>query len=171
MSGFHAAPQRSFGSFGSAALLVLTLIGASSAEAQQVQTLPGSSCQASGTTQDLTYGGSLVANRNDGQSSAVCPLARNNGTQGWSAIAVFVRDRHATQNISCVAQARDLTGVAGSGWSDTQSTSGEGDQVLVFGPPAAGAVPPYGPYVVVCSLPPMENNLPSYIASIVLVEP
>ena len=162
--------QRSLGSLSGAALVVLTLISASSAEAQQIQTLPGSSCQASGSAQDLYYSGVSVANRNNSVSSAVCPLVRANGAQGWSTIAVFVRDRHAAENITCVAQARDLAGVAGSGWSDTKSTSGEGDQVLVFGAPAT-AVPPYGPYVVVCSLPPMVNNLPSYISSIALVEP
>ena len=151
-------------------LLLLTLAGASRAEAQQVQTFPGSSCQASGSAQDLYYSGVSVANRTDSTSSAVCPLVRTNSTKAWRAIVVFVRDRHASQDISCVAQARDLTGVAGSGWSETQSTSGEGDQTLVFGAPGA-TLPPYGPYVVTCSLPPMVDNLPSYIASILLVEP
>lgn len=169
MSVLPVARRSSF--VASAALVVLTLVGASRVEAQQVQTVPGSSCQASGSAQDLYYSGTAVANRNASVSSAVCSLARTNGTQGWSAIAVFVRDRHASQNITCVAQARDLTGVAGVGWSDTQSTTGEGDQVLLFGPPPAGTAPPYGPYVVVCSLPPMENNAPSYIASIALIEP
>jgi hypothetical protein len=170
MFALHVARRRSFGTLGGVALVMLTLVGASSAEAQQVQTLPGSSCQASGSAQDLYYSGVSVANRNNSVSSAVCPLVRANGTQGWATIAVFVRDRHATENITCVAQARDLAGGAGSGWSDTKSTSGEGEQVLVFGPPAS-AVPAYGPYVVVCSLPPMENNVPSYISSIALVEP
>jgi len=159
-----------YASFGIVALLLLTLAGASSAQAQEIQTFPGSSCQASGSAQDLYYSGVSVANRNGSTSSAVCPLVRANGTADWLAIAVFVRDRHATQNISCVAQARDPSGVAGSGWSETQSTAGEGDQVLVFGVPGE-ALPPYGPYVVTCSLPAMVNNLPSYISSIVLVEP
>lgn len=167
MSPFNVARHTSFGSI---AVVLLTLAGASRAEAQQVQTFPGSSCQASGSAQDLYYSGVAVANRNGSTSSAVCPLVRARGTAGWLAIAVFVRDRHATENISCVAQARDLTGVAGSGWSETQSTSGEGDQTLVFGAPGV-ALPPYGPYVVTCSLPPMVGNVPSYIASIVLVEP
>src|SRR5262245_42324477 len=126
MSTLHVARHISFGSI---ALLLLTLIGASRAEAQQVQTFPGSSCQASGSAQDLYYSGVAIANRNGSTSSAVCPLVRRNGTAGWLAIAVFVRNRHATQDITCVAQARDPTGVAGSGWSETQSTSGEGDQM------------------------------------------
>ena len=79
--------------------------------------------------------------------------------------------RHSTQDISCVAQARDLAGTAGTGWSDTQSSVGEGDQTLVFGAPGID-LPDYGPYTVVCSLPPMEEvNQPSYIASYVIVEP
>jgi hypothetical protein len=151
--------------------LTLTLVGVTSAEAQQVQTLPGSSCQASGSAQDLSYSGVLVANRNNTTSSAICPIARQNGAQGWLAIAVFVRDRHSTQDITCVAQARDLTGAAGTGWSETQSSSGEGDQAIVFGAPGVG-LPAYGPYTVVCSLPAMEEvNQPSYIASYVVVEP
>jgi hypothetical protein len=86
-------------------------------------------------------------------------------------IAVFVRDRHSAQDISCVAQARDVYGAAGTGWSETQSTVGEGEQMLTFGAPGAAA-PDYGPYVVVCSLPPMEEtNQPSYISSVVAVEP
>jgi len=150
--------------------LILTLLGATSARAQQIQTNPGSACQASGSAQDLYYSGVNVANRTDGQASAICPVARRNGTQGWSAIAVFVRDRHSTQDTTCVAQAKDLTGVAGSGWSETKSSSGEGEQVIVFGP-AVGA-PPYGPYAISCSIPTMEEaGVPSYISSYVVVEP
>ena len=167
MSALHIVGYRSFGCV---TLLLLTLAGASRAEAQEVQTFTGSSCQASGSAQDLYYSGVSVANRNGSTSSAVCPLVRANGIAAWWAIYVFVRDRHETQEISCVAQARDLTGVAGSGWSETQSTSGTGDQTLVFGAPGT-ALPPYGPYVVTCSLPPMVDNVPSYISSIVLVEP
>ena len=150
--------------------LTLTLLGATSARAQQIQTNPGSACQASGSAQDLYYSGVTVANRTDSQASAICPVARRNGTQGWAAIAVFVRDRHSTQDITCVAQAKDLAGAAGSGWSETKSTSGEGEQTLVFGP-AVGA-PLYGPYAIVCSIPAMEEaNVPSYISSYVVVEP
>jgi hypothetical protein len=151
--------------------LALTLLGVTSAEAQQIQTTPGSACQTSSSSQDLTYSGLLIANRTDSQQSATCPIVRRNGAAPWTAIAVFVRDRHSTQNISCVAQARDLAGTAGTGWSETKSTSGEGDQTIVFGPPGA-AIPAYGPYTVVCSLPAMEEaNQPSYIASYVVVEP
>ena len=149
--------------------LTFTLLGATSARAQQIQTNPGSACQASGSAQDLYYSGVTVANRTASQSSAICPIARRNGTQGWAAIAVFVRDRHSTENVTCVAQAKDLTGAAG-GWSETKSSSGEGEQTLVFGP-AVGA-PLYGPYTIVCSIPAMEEaNVPSYISSYVVVEP
>lgn len=157
--------------FGIVAALFLVLAGVSAAEAQEIQTFPGSSCQASGSAQELYYSGVIVANRLDTQRSAVCPIVRSRGTSPWAWIGVFVRDRHSTQNVTCVAQARDVTGAAGSGWSETQSTVGEGEQTLVFGPPGIG-LPNYGPYVVVCSLPPMEEpNQPSYISSYVVVEP
>ena len=151
--------------------LTLILVGAMSAEAQQVQTFAGSSCQASGSVQDLSYSGVLIANRTNNQKSAVCPIVRSNGVERWWLIEVFVRDRHSTQDITCVAQARDVTGTAGTGWSETQSSAGEGDQTLVFGAPGTD-LPDYGPYTVVCSLPPMEEvNQPSYIASYLIVEP
>lgn len=150
--------------------LALLLVGAAGAQAQ-VRTYPGSACQASGSAQDLYYSGVSVANRGDGTRSAVCPIARANPLAGWSAIYVVVNDRHSTQNISCVAQVRDVTGTAGSGWSETQSTDDEGIQVLVFGAPG-GTVPDYGPYVVVCSLPAMEEvNQPSFISSYLIAEP
>lgn len=159
---------------GIAMALALSLGAVTIAEAQQVQTFAGSSCQASGSAQDLYYSGIsgfVVANRQDTTRSAVCPIVRQNPAKAWSKIAVFVRDRHSTQDISCVAQARDTDGAAGTGWSETQSTAGEGNQLLLFGAPG-GAVPNFGPYTVVCSLPPMEEaNQPSYIASYVIVEP
>lgn len=147
----------------------LVLTGATSAEAQQVQTFPGSSCQASGSAQDLYYSGVAVANRGSNTRSAVCPIVRSKPAQGWSRIRVHVRDRHSTLNVTCVAQARALDGTAA--WSETKSTAGEGDQVLLFPAPGA-AVPNYGPYTVICSIPPMEKvNQPSYIASYVVFEP
>jgi hypothetical protein len=158
-------------SLGIVAALTLVLAGVTGAEAQEIQTFPGSSCQASGSAQDLYYSGVSIANRGDSTRSAVCPIVRGNGTAGWLAIVVSVRDRHSTLDVSCVAQARDLMGTAGTGWSETQSTAGEGQQTLIFYAPGAG-VPDYGPYVLVCSIPPMEEvNQPSYIASYVLVEP
>ena len=150
--------------------LALILVGATSAAAQDIQTFTGSSCQASGSTQDLYYSGVLVANRGNGTRSAVCPLVRSNGTGNWVEIVVYVRDRHSTLNITCTAQARARTGIAGTGWTDTRSSAGEGDQAIVFPAPAIG-LPDYGPYVVTCSLPPMEEvNQPSWIASITLEE-
>jgi hypothetical protein len=155
---------------GFVAAAALLLVGASDTLAA-VQTFPGSSCQASGSPQDLYYSGVSVTNRGDSTRSAVCPLVRSNPLAGWSQIRVVVRDRHSTQNITCVAQARDPGGNAGSGWSQTRSSAGEGNQILVFGPPGV-AVPNGGPYVVVCSIPAMEEvNQPSYISSIILIEP
>jgi hypothetical protein len=151
--------------------LAFVVTGAAGAHAQEVQTFPGSSCQASGSAQDLYYSGVAIANRNDTTASAVCPIVRAKPLAALTWFAVVVRDRHSTQAITCRFEARDVYGAAGSGWVQTQATSGEGEQVLVFGPPT-GATPPYGPYVVVCSLPPMEEvNQPSYISSYVLAEP
>jgi hypothetical protein len=163
-------PDPRYAKLGVAVVLTI-LLGITSAEAQQVHTLPGASCQASGSSQDLSYSGVLAANRGNSTRSAVCPIVRSNGTEAWSLIAIYVRDRHSTANVSCVAQARDLSGTAGTGWSDTQSSAGEGDQVLLFAAPGAD-LPDYGPYAVVCYIPPMEEvNQPSYIASYVIVEP
>jgi hypothetical protein len=151
--------------------LVLLLAGAASAQAQQIRTLPGSSCQASGSAQDLSYSTVSVANRGAATRNATCPIERENPLAAWSWIAVVVNDRHSTQNITCEAEVRDATGTAGTGWSETHSTAGEGVQVLVFGPPG-GTVPDYGPYVVSCSIPAMEEvNQPSFISSILVAEP
>lgn len=148
--------------------LAFVLTAATAAAAQEVHSYPGSSCQASGSAQDLYYSGVMVANRGSGTRSAVCPIVRRNVTDGWTVIQVFVRDRHSTQNITCVAQARHQNGSAA--WSQTRSSAGEGEQSLFFGAPA-GAVPNFGPYVIVCSLPPMEElNQPSYISSYVVEE-
>lgn len=153
---------------GSVLALALVIVGAQRADAQHVQTFPGSSCQASGSAQDLYYSGVTVANRGAVTRSAVCPLVRQNPLQGWLHIFVHVRDRHSTQNITCVAQARDETGAGG--WSESQSTVGEGQQMLVFNAPAFNP-PHFGPYTVVCSLPPMEEvNQPSYLSSILMEE-
>lgn len=157
--------------FGAIVTLGALFGAASGVSAQQVHSWPGVECQATGSAQDLYYSSTgSIANRTAGTASAVCPALRVNGVAPWMLVAVFVRDRHAAQDITCTAQARDLTGVAGAGWSETKSTSGEGDQVLTFGAPG-GPVPNYGPYSITCSLPPMVANLPSYIASYVVVEP
>jgi hypothetical protein len=154
-----------------AAALAVLLLGAAGAQAQQITTYPGSACQASGSAQDLYYSETLIANRTDGVNSAVCPLGRRNPIGGWLTIVVFVRDRHSTQNVTCTARSRDVTGTAGTGWEETRSSNGEGNQSLVFGA-HGGTVPLYGPYSITCSLPAMEEvNQPSYISSYVLVEP
>lgn len=153
------------------ALAIGAVLGsAAAAQAQQIHTFPGSACQASGSAQDLYYSGTIVANRTDATNTAVCPVTRSNGTAPWINIGVFVRDRHATLNITCTAEARSLAGTAGVGWSQTLSTSGEGEQTLMFQAPAL-PVPQYGPYVVVCSLPPMVANVPSYISAYGVIEP
>ena len=171
MSDTRIAQNTRLGILGLVMALTLVLMGATSADAQEIQAFPGSSCQASGSAQNLYYSGVSVANRGNNTRSAVCPIVRSNGTEAWLEIVVSVRDRHSTLNITCVAQARNAMGAAGTGWSETQSTAGEGEQTLVFGAPAIG-LPDYGPYVLVCSLPPMEEvNQPSYIGSYSIEEP
>jgi hypothetical protein len=148
--------------------LSFALMAVTGAAAQEVNSYPGSSCQASGSAQDLYYSGVTVANRGNAVRSAVCPIVRANVTDGWTVIQVYVRDRHSTQNITCVAQARHQDGTAA--WSQARSSMGEGDQTLFF-PAPGGAVPNFGPYVLVCSIPPMEEvNQPSYISSYVVEE-
>src|SRR5512139_365410 len=80
-----------------AAALASVVTGTAAAQAQEVQTFPGSSCQASGSAQDLYYSGLSIANRGDSTSSAVCPIVRANPLAAWTWFAVFVRDRHSTQ--------------------------------------------------------------------------
>jgi hypothetical protein len=171
MSATRIVRNRRPRTFGAVVALTLVLMGVSGAEAQEIQTFPGSSCQASGSAQDLYYSGVSIANRGDSTRSAVCPIVRSNGLEAWLEIVVSVRDRHSTLNITCIAQARNAMGTAGTGWSEAQSTVGEGEQTLFFGAPGVG-LPDVGPYVVVCSLPPMEEvNQPSYIASYSITEP
>jgi hypothetical protein len=149
--------------------LAFLVVGAARADAQAFQTYPGSNCQASGSAQDLYYSANTVANRNNATSSAVCPIARTNPTDPWLLIRVFVRDRHSTANITCVAEARSLTGTLI--WTQSRSTVAEGEQTLVFNAPGVDPAD-FGPYVVICSIPPIEEvNQPSYISSYLIAEP
>ena len=173
MSHRNSSRRRWKNTAGTAVAIALMAGWGGSVQAQTVATYPGSSCQAAGTVQDLTYasGGPQISNRQSTTSSANCPIVRRNGFGGWLAIGVVVRDRHSTQDISCTVFADDLTGVAGGGWQETQTSVGEGDQALSFGPPGV-AVPNFGPYSIVCTLPPIEEaNQPSWIASYLVVEP
>ena len=87
------------------------------------------------------------------------PVARQNGAQGWLAVpsssrSSFVAGHHLRRSSPRLDGTRHRL-------VETQSTSGEGEQTLVFGPPAV-AVPAFGPYVA-RSLPAMEEvNQPSY---------
>jgi hypothetical protein len=165
----HTARARYHLPLGGIVALALLFMGAARAEAQDFQTFPGSTCQASGSAQNLYYSGVTVANRTNVASSAVCPIVRTNPTDPWLLIRVYVRDRHSTMNVTCVAEARTLTGTLS--WSQTRSSVGEGEQILAFGVPGVDPAD-FGPYVVVCSIPPMEElNQPSYITSYVIAEP
>jgi hypothetical protein len=161
--------QRWFGkkSLGVLTALVLCLGGTSGARAQDAKTFPGALCQASGSSQGLYYSWSEIANRTASAKSAVCPIVRDNVTQPWQLLAVRVRDRHDTQNITCVAYSRDLDGT--TVWSQSQSTVGEGFQTLTFNVPTESD---WGTYTLVCQLPPMQDvNQPSYISTYLIQEP
>ena len=148
----------------------MTLAGAVSAN--DGKTFPGVSCQASGSTQDLYYGTTVIANRTNSQQSTVCPIVRDKPKGALKRVVIYTRDRHSTNDICCNVRAPGKFGTAGTGTaSTTKCTSGEGDQLISFGP-LAGSVPNLGPYSIVCSIPAMEEvNQPSYLASYRIVEP
>jgi hypothetical protein len=68
-------------SLGVLTAFVLSLGGTSGAEAQDAKTFPGSMCQASGSSQNLYYSSSVVANRAASTQSAVCPIVRDDVTR------------------------------------------------------------------------------------------
>lgn len=153
--------------FGLLAAFVLYLGATSGAEAQDAKTFPGVQCQASGSSQDLYYGTSEIANRTTATKSAVCPIVRDNITLPWQRLAVRVRDRHDVQNITCVAYSQDLDGT--TVWTQSRSTVGEGFQTLTFNIPTESD---WGTYTLVCQLPPMQDvNQPSYISTYLIQEP
>ena len=128
---------------------------------------PGSMCQASGSAQSMYYSSTTVANRTSETRSVVCPIVRDNLIEPWLRVVVHVRDRHSTQDITCIARAREADGTGGA--DQSMQTSGEGFEVLSVGDLSA---PDFGPYVLVCQLPPMEEvNQPSYISSYRVTEP
>jgi hypothetical protein len=165
---FGSNRQRWFGkkSLGLLTAFALCLGGACSAGAQDGKTFPGALCQASGSSQSLYYSNSAIANRTAATRSAVCPIVRDNVTQPWQRLAVRVRDRHDTQNITCVAYSKNLDGT--TVWSQNRNTVGEGFQTLTFNVPAESD---WGAYTLLCQLPPMQNNLPSYISTYFIQEP
>jgi len=172
MYGGIIAPMRSKTRTGVGLAFALLVTWGSNAHADQT-TYPGSACQATGSSQDLSYSssGPILSNGLATAESANCPIVRRNVFAGWQAIAVFVRDRNSAEEITCTVYADDPTGVAGGGWQETKTTVGEGDQTLIFGAPGVD-VPNFGPYSLVCRLPPEEEvNQPSWIASYSVIEP
>jgi hypothetical protein len=166
---FSSKRQRWTGkqSLGILTALLLSLGGATGAEAQDAKTFPGAQCQASGSAQNLYYSFSEIANRTAATQSAVCPIVRDNITQPWQRLAVRVRDRHDTQNITCVAYSQDFDGT--TVWSQSQSSAGVGFATLVFNVPVEQD---FGSYSLVCQLPPMQLvNQPSYISTYFIQEP
>jgi hypothetical protein len=140
---------------------------ASSAALADGKSFPGIMCQASGSAQGLYYGAGALANRSTDTRSVVCPIVRDNLNAAASWIEIEVRDRHDTRDIQCTARSMPADGSAG-GWQQTLSTTGTGFQTLTFTPVSA---PPWGAYVITCSLPGMINNVPSYIATYRVLEP
>lgn len=127
---------------------------------------PGVMCQASGSAQDLYYSTSSIANRTAATSSAVCPIPRNAVTAAATSISVDVRNRHETEEIRCTAASVSTTG--DTGWLQNLSTSGTGFHTLTFNGITATN---WGAYSVVCALPPMVANVPSYLATYRINEP
>ena len=150
--------------------LALLLVFAPVSQAASAKTLPGSNCNDASSSQQLTYGDIVIGNRTASQRSAVCPIPRENVALPWIAVTVQVRDRSDAGDICCRLRASNALGQAG-GYSAEQCTTGQGEQTLAFGQPPAGQVPVWGPLALVCSLPAMENNVPSYVASYQIVEP
>jgi len=161
-------PQRRIGkkSLGLLAAFVLGLGGTLSAEAADQKTFPASMCQAYGSNQNLYYSHSAIANRTAATRSVVCPIVRDNVTQPWQRLAVRVRDRHDTRNITCVAYSQNLFGTVV--WSQSRNTVGEGFQILSFNVPVESD---WGTYSLVCQLPPMQANVPSYLSTYLIQEP
>ena len=157
-------------SIGALMALLLGLGSASSVYAVDGKSYPGSMCQTNGSSQSLTYGGvggSLIANRTNLLRSAACPIVRDNVTDPWLGLSVRVRDRHDSQNVTCVAHSRNLD--ATSGWQQTRSTAGEGFQTLNFTPIGEAT---WGAYTLLCQLPAMQDiNQPSYISTYFIREP
>lgn len=150
------------------AAALLTMPGAQAADGKSY---PGSMCKSAGSGQDLYFGsyssGSIAANRTASNQTIVCPLVRDTMTKPWTALRVTVRDRSRAKDISCQVRAYDLLGQTVF-VSPTDSTAGTGFQTLTFG--AGLAQSNWGPFVLSCTLPGMEANTPSYIASYVITE-
>ena len=153
-------------SLGLLTAFVLSLGGTLSAEAADQKTFPGSMCQAYGSSQSMYYSNSAIANRTAATRSVVCPIVRDNVTQPWQRLAVRVRDRHNTQNITCIAYSHNLDGTVV--WSQARNTVGQGFQTLWFNVPVESN---WGTYSLVCQLPPMQANVPSYLSTYLIQEP
>lgn len=146
-------------------------LSALDASAGDGKAYPGSLCQTQGSSQQLYYGsfgsGALIANRTASTRSAVCPLVRDVVSGLFQSVRVYVRDRHSRLDIKCQVRGFDAFGQTVY-TSPMVSSSGEGFDTLVFGPALAQSN--WGPLVLSCQLPPMEGNVPSYIASYRILE-
>lgn len=152
---------------GSALIATLLLAAGNQAmAADDGKAYPGSMCQAAASQQDQTYGsytsGSLISNRTRSTRTVVCPFVRDVISGTWKNVTVRLRDRHDSQDVSCQARAYDVFGQTVF-VSPTRTSVGEGFQTLTFG--AGLAQSSWGPFVLSCTLPPMQGNAPTYISS------
>lgn len=149
-----------------AGLLMATAGSVTAAPPDDGKSYPGSMCQVAGSNQHLYYGsyssGATLANRTSSQRTVICPFVRDHVYEPWKNVTVRVRDRHDRLNVSCEVWAYDVDGQ--SVWvSPTLTSVGTGSQTLTFG--AGLAESGWGTFVLSCTLPPMQGNVPTYVAS------
>ena len=101
-----------------------------------------------------------------------CPLLTRSSQEDFAllvqGIAVYVYDRHGSDDLSCTIRAVDLD--LNTAWFDTQwsSGSGRGYQTLVFSPPRIGA---HLTWSMSCSLPAAVGENRSAVTAVMMVAP
>jgi hypothetical protein len=111
-------------------------------------------------------GDSAISNMGTSTISVFCPVVRDvsaGGPNRVSAVAVRVRNRHATQSLRCDFSVRDINGRTFA--VDTASAPPGADyRVLQLGPLNASN---WGSYVLICQIPGRNpaDNFPSYIVN------
>lgn len=111
-------------------------------------------------------GDSALANMGTSTVSVFCPVVRDvsaGGPNRVSAVAVRVRNRHATQALRCDFSARDING-ATFAIRTASAPPGAGYMTLQLGPVNASN---WGSYVLICQIPGRNpaDNLVSYVVN------
>ena len=150
-------------------LTLFISVGANLAHALDLKTFSGVFCQTSGSSQSSHYSRKeLIAKRTSRTRCPICPIVRDNTSDDMIGLRVTVRDRHPTRSFPCVLNSvsRDGSG----GWPQTRSTGAafQGFQTLSFNGIDQA---PGGTYTLVCQLPAMLANVPSYLSSYQLIAP